>query len=355
MSEWIGAALGVANLALLGVAVRTQWQIESRLSRDALDRALEERFGLDLRSAQTARTMAFLSACAYYDDAARVEQSVRAHFGANVVVVTVAFRRLASGAQYVAVRLTHELLVAVRGTNDVGDWMTNAAIVNLFAATADTPFGVGVHKGWMARANDIFADLLQLELIQIAGDAKESEQSSARDSNAASRSDRRRDALSRLVFGGHSMGGAVASILAVLVSERARCMAAVETVTFGAPPIGGSDVVQLTCLDNAQRFVRPGDVVPRSFWAGQTFVQHGFEVVIEAGRFRRTHTSSALGQQRAAGAGGALKSAMLLRALGAEPHSVVGHYRDIGRICEEMERFVVTNRNQDNRKLKAKL
>jgi hypothetical protein len=351
MIEVVGAALNVATVALLGVAVRKQCQIQAHLSRDAVSRAMRERFGLDLSDAQMARTMAFLSACAYYDDAARVEQSVRAHFRHDKVV-TVTFRKLASGAQYVAVRLAHELLVAVRGTNDVGDWMTNAAIVNLFSSTAETPFGVGVHKGWMARANDIFTDMLQLELIHI--DQKTTSSSTTVASGATSATRKSMSELSRIVFGGHSMGGAVASILAVLVSERARCMAAVETMTFGAPPIGGSDVVQLTCLDNALRFVRPGDVVPRSFWAGQTFVQHGFEVVIEAGRFRQTHTSSALGQQRAAGAGGALKSAMLLHALGAEPHSVVGHWRDIGRICEAMERFE-TMQMRAGRVIKAKL
>lgn len=346
MTELINLALGASTLIGVGMVIKTQWKVESQLSRDALDRAMLARFGLDRSTAQLARTMAFLSGCAYYDDAARVEKSVRAQFGSAKVTVT--FRRLASGAQYVAVRLADELFVAVRGTNDVGDWMTNAAIVNLFSSTADTPFGVGVHKGWMARANDIFNDMLQLELITIATSISDTaEQLTAPDHH------RRRDqsSVSRMVFGGHSMGGAVASILAVLVSERARCPAAIETVTFGAPPIGGSDVVQLTCLDNAHRFVRPGDVVPRSFWAGQTFVQHGFEVVIEAGRFRSTHMSSALGQQRAAGAGGALKSAMLLRALGAEPHSVGGHYREIARLCMEMERF----EKQWPMKLKAKL
>jgi hypothetical protein len=316
MQQALLLGTSLLNSALLVYLLRCNRQLIAWSGDDRRRRALLGRFGLDLETVAAARDLAFLSGCAYYDDEARVVQSVRAHFVGRVGVRLVRLRKLASGAVYVAVALSDgRLLIAVRGTNDANDWFSNANVIslNLFSAsTAETPSGVGVHKGWSARAETVYADVMALGLI--AGGET---------------------APTRLQIGGHSMGGAVSSIVAVLIAERARFASPIDILTFGAPPIAGSDVVHVACLENAHRFVRPGDVAARPFL---TFVQHGVQVDIEPSRFRCTHTSSNVGQLRAASAGGALKTAQQLRALGTEPHEIRGYFKDIDRLFAMMTR-----------------
>lgn len=133
------------------------------------------------------------------------------------------------------------------------------------------------------------------------------------------------------------MGGAVASLLAVLLVDEARWAAPVRVYTFGAPAVGGPDVAQLACLERSHRFVRPGDVAPRRVPVSG-YEQHGFDVLIESGRFSCLHSRSARGRARLASEGGVLKTAQLVRALGVEPHNIAGYFREIDNICVLMQR-----------------
>ena len=56
------------------------------------------------------------------------------------------------------------------------------------------------------------------------------------------------DRRSSLILTGHSMGGAVASLLAVLLVDEARWASPIDVHTFGAPAVGGSDIAQVIII-----------------------------------------------------------------------------------------------------------
>jgi hypothetical protein len=144
------------------------------------------------------------------------------------------------------------------------------------------------------------------------------------------------DARAQLCLTGHSMGGATASLLAVCLAERAHWREAIHVHTFGAPPVGGSGVARLAVLEQLHRYVRPGDVVPHR--VPVSGYQHvGYEVLLTPSRFARIHELASGAQRRATSSGGGVwSSASLLMALGVEPHSIVGYYRDVERLYDAM-------------------
>lgn len=173
-------------------------------------------------------------------------------------------------------------LLAVRGTNHAADWRTNVSFVGL-TGSGSTKYGVSVHKGWLAFAHMIFDELVALGIVQrrrggrrvaatdtnsgVALDADDEQDNDDEiNDNSSDDTTAAPAALSRnasVCFAGHSMGGAVASLLACLFAEHAHWPGALAVNTFGAPAIGGPDVSRLPCLRHAHCFVRPGDVVPR--------------------------------------------------------------------------------------------
>lgn len=60
-------------------------------------------------------------------------------------------------------------------------------------------------------------------------------------------------------------------------------------------------------------------------------------MLLEPNFFDRVHSSSHLGRQRAESAGGVLQTAALVKALGFEPHDIVGYFREIEALFGTMQ------------------
>jgi pimeloyl-ACP methyl ester carboxylesterase len=112
-------------------------------------------------------------------------------------------------------------LVAVRGTDDYRDWLTNFEFV-----FSPSPFG-RVHRGYYRAASGFLSELL-------AALPEHAEQP--------------------LLITGHSMGGAVAALLALALERAGRPVAALYT--FGQPQVGFSGLRTYHQRESRIRYVR---------------------------------------------------------------------------------------------------
>ena len=137
------------------------------------------------------------------------------------------------GAVFYNPRDKGQMVVALRGTVTHEDWFVNASA---FHVSPDEKHSI--HVGYYTRAQHI-GDLL-LEVLQSLKSTRAS-----------------------LAFAGHSQGGAVASVLALLWSHKFH-MPIQELVTFGAPAAG--DVHFINVLKEAvfrqRHYALVGDPVP---------------------------------------------------------------------------------------------
>jgi uncharacterized protein (DUF697 family) len=128
---------------------------------------------------------------------------------------------------FVALSSDEEIVIAVKGTASVKDWMYNLLAVR----TADE-----VHFGFQLYTEPIWKQL-QTILPQLLQDKR------------------------KIITTGHSLGGASATLIAHKLSdsELKASYSDLETYTFGAPPLGNESVKLATPL---YRFRTPGDLVP---------------------------------------------------------------------------------------------
>jgi len=127
----------------------------------------------------------------------------------------------------------HDLVLAIRGTNTIYD-----ASSDFRANISLTEFGANVHSGFNRLFNTLKSELaLYLKTVEAHGTVH---------------------------CVGHSLGGAVASLVADWAKKRFNCN--VKLYTFGAPKVGLNDFALKTTNTlepkNIYRCVNGGDVVP---------------------------------------------------------------------------------------------
>ena len=144
-------------------------------------------------------------------------------------------KALSRGPNHVIVLCNREhILVAFRGTDGLSDWFTNLNILY-----KRSPLGAGfVHRGFMKATASFWPDLQQHIL-------------------------KMRDNDQRIVFTGHSLGGALA-LLASLKCHFSDGLPIAGLYTFGQPPIGTvafSLKFRERCPFRLYRFVNQTDAV----------------------------------------------------------------------------------------------
>jgi hypothetical protein len=122
------------------------------------------------------------------------------------------------------------LIITVQGSESKRDWLNNIKIVK-------TEYhGIRAHKGFAWCAESILPDVL----AAIA-----------------------RDPVKPVILTGHSLGGAIATLLAVALRPHA-----VKLITFGQPRVSTLRELKLALYGEYIRVVNGSDVVPRSPWLG---------------------------------------------------------------------------------------
>lgn len=122
------------------------------------------------------------------------------------------------------------LIITVQGSESRRDWLNNIKVIK-------TEFhGIRAHKGFAWCAESILPDVL----AAIA-----------------------RDPVKPVIVTGHSLGGAIATLLAVAMRPQA-----VKLITFGQPRVSTSRELKLALYGEYIRVVNGSDVVPRSPWLG---------------------------------------------------------------------------------------
>ena len=138
------------------------------------------------------------------------------------------------GAAYIT---SDTLYVAIQGSTNRSHWLTN------FRVLKDDYHGIRAHRGF-ARA----ADSVLLEVQRIIEDHSPTR---------------------RVVMTGHSLGGAIAVLLAVACRHRP-----VEVVTFGQPRVSRQRQLDLSLYGPYLRVVNGSDIVPRKPWLGYSHGGH---------------------------------------------------------------------------------
>jgi len=139
------------------------------------------------------------------------------------------------------------LYVSFRGTESNEDWLDNLDIKHVSNVGYQGTF----HSGFYKRANLINLDDIN-KVVYL-------------------------NKVEKIIFCGHSLGGAVASIVYLLMLNSRGNKKEIFNITFGAPYIGNSDlqtdVISKRLDDNMFHFVSVADIVP-----GVLDVQHTFDV-----------------------------------------------------------------------------
>lgn len=144
------------------------------------------------------------------------------------------------------VRIGQTVYVYFRGSRSLENWKTNTNILaDAVPANWDCPTGtvMRTHKGYTRAFQAIADDMLR-----------------ALDAHV------RAGPTSQVVFCGHSLGGALATMAGLFVACKVPALKPyVAVVTFGAPQVGDSDFVAFfdNTVPTSVRVVNPLDVVPR--------------------------------------------------------------------------------------------
>ena len=123
------------------------------------------------------------------------------------------------------------------GTNSIRD-----AIQDIKIRRVETVGSLKIHRGFLQAANSIWP-LLKPHLEQLQSH--------------------------KVIFTGHSLGGALATIIAI------RYFTPDELVTFGQPRVGGERLKKVLDKINYYRYVNASDIVPRHPWLAFGYRHHG--------------------------------------------------------------------------------
>ena len=141
---------------------------------------------------------------------------------------------------------TRNLVICFRGSNDLQDWISNVRYCQRKAEK-----GAGkVHTGFVASLNHVYRDVLKYVEKNYDGNG--------------------------ITCMGHSLGGALATLMASRLANRNKSYVPIEIYTFGSPRVGNKKFVK--ALDKKDvthhRFVNNNDCVPKLPWF-QVYHHHG--------------------------------------------------------------------------------
>ncbi|KAJ9454001.1 Protein EDS1B [Diplonema papillatum] len=149
--------------------------------------------------------------------------------------------------QWLAARRNNILYIAFKGTNNGADMLIDASITDVIA-----PSGARYHSGFYAAVQPELADILRVCNVILMDDA---------------------NCVEDVVFCGHSLGGAYATVAALELAASPfwKAEKRPEAVTFGAPLVvtqsanGHANVPSalLGCMPRMTHFVANYDIVPR--------------------------------------------------------------------------------------------
>ncbi|MDP2141296.1 MAG: lipase family protein [Gammaproteobacteria bacterium] len=117
------------------------------------------------------------------------------------------------------------LYIAVAGSESLRDWIGNSRIIKA------SFHGIKAHRGFARAAESILVDVMQI----IA-----------------------RNPRPEVVLTGHSLGGAIATLLAVALRPKA-----IRLITFGQPKVATAQELRLALFGEYIRVVNGSDIVPR--------------------------------------------------------------------------------------------
>jgi hypothetical protein len=237
------------------------------------------------------------------DDFAKAA-SVRRYWSSEHATVS----RLVDGDTHMLLlRTPSTLYVAVRGSHSRADWITN--ISGAIRPTARTRHGAKVHGPWAARA--VSAARALAPLLQPPSPPSTT-------------------ARPAIVFTGHSLGGA----LACLIADELLGMRALTTtpliITFGAPPFGGGSVQRMSTLNDVVRITQHGDVAPLQGVTPSLSRHLGHLYTIDGTRFSRHSADEA---HALFGSMGVVTRGTIATSLGVKPHSIRLYAQDVLAIC----------------------
>lgn len=129
------------------------------------------------------------------------------------------------------------LFISMQGSSEGADWLNNFKIIRC------DYHGISAHRGFALAAESVLDDVRRVI-----------------DDWSASR---------RVVMTGHSLGGAIAVLLAVACRPRP-----IEVITFGQPRISRRRHLDLTLYGSYLRVVNGSDIVPRKPWLGYSHAGH---------------------------------------------------------------------------------
>ncbi|EAR84464.2 lipase family protein (macronuclear) [Tetrahymena thermophila SB210] len=151
--------------------------------------------------------------------------------------------------------IKHQIIIAIRGTANLNNWITN-----LKAFPVDFPDcdGCQIHMGFRDHAQSIQNHINQCvkNILEKYVDAN-------------------------VIITGHSLGGAIATLISVEVLKYLQPKNQISLYTFGAPKIGNQNFVEYLnqIIPNSYRIVNYYDAVPHlPFKQILDFRHHGYEI-----------------------------------------------------------------------------
>ncbi|KAL4435114.1 hypothetical protein ABPG74_003607 [Tetrahymena malaccensis] len=149
----------------------------------------------------------------------------------------------------------NQIVIAIRGTDNLNNWITN-----LKAFPVDFPSCVEcqIHMGFRDHAQSVQEDI-----------------------NLCVKSILKQYINAKIVITGHSLGGAIATLVSIEVLKYLKTKDQVSVYTFGAPKIGNQNFVDYLNqqIPNSYRIVNYYDAVPHlPFKQILDFKHHGYEI-----------------------------------------------------------------------------
>ncbi|MEE9345495.1 MAG: lipase family protein [Methylococcales bacterium] len=184
--------------------------------------------------------MAQVSAASYESDRSQLNEALS---GLGLTLDDIIIKESSTGTQGLLAYNNDIIVIAFRGTEDFKDWVSNAQVwENKINNTPNCDQKVSVHQGFHTAIQSVTDDgklFSRIAELQQTG--------------------------RKFYITGHSLGGALATLMAYFSTED-QAINIDGVYTYGQPPIGDSEFRQCyeaQLLDKTFRFVNHKDVVPR--------------------------------------------------------------------------------------------
>lgn len=163
------------------------------------------------------------------------------------------FKSTHSDAQfYTMIKNSGDLVFVFRGSSSVKDFLVDARIFKTSAP--DLGNSVAVHAGFYKQYTEVIFDVMASIYSRVRKNQVLYEDENNRNSMIPQ---------INVVFIGHSLGGALASLCCLMAKKSLGSKIFAECHTFGSPRVGNSEFAKLfdTLVDKSERIVNHHDVV----------------------------------------------------------------------------------------------